>query len=128
MSDNLRLEYAAHLRERLGDAATIYAAGAEILATPAVVINPADPYMVPVSFGGRPAVQVMFDVHLITNRSDPISALAHLESLRLLVTDASKKMIPAGFWSAFGQWESTEVAGAVYASAVVSVMFKDSDR
>lgn len=125
---NLRLEFAEHLRETLADSATIYDAGAEVIATPAVVINPADPYMVPTSFGKRQAVQVMFDVHLITNRSDPISALAHLEELRLAVADAAKRMVPAGFWSAFGQWESTEVAGAVYASALVSIMFKDTDR
>ena len=124
----LRTELAAHLRSELGDGIVVYDAGVDLVAVPCVVINPAPVYVQPASFGISPTVEVMFELHLVTNRTEPSVAVGVLEDLRLQVTDAIKTMTPAGFWSAFGDLAATNVGGTLYGSAVVEVRFKDSDR
>lgn len=124
----LRTELAAHLRTELGDGVVVYDAGADLVTVPCVVINPADPYLSPASFGQLPTLEVMFELHLVTNRTDVSIALGVLEDLRLEVTTAIKKMTPAGFWSSFGELGSANVGGTLYGSGMLVVRFKDSDR
>lgn len=122
----LRAELAAHLATALGDGIAVYPAGVDLVATPCVVINPADPYMTPTTMGLDARNQVAIDLHLVTNRASPSDALDNLEDLRKEVTDAIKTFIPAGRWTAMGRWSQVDIGGTEYASAVVECLFVDT--
>jgi hypothetical protein len=123
----LRAELRAHLDAAAGlEEVTVYPAGADLVAVPAIVINPSDPYLAPTTMGADARNQVAIELHLVTQRTDPDAALDALEDMRKAVTDAVKTFAPAGRWTAFGRWAGTEIAGVEYATAVVECLFVDS--
>lgn len=124
----LRSDLRDHLEAELGDGVNVYAAGVDVLAVPAVVLNPSDPYLAPATMRDEPMIGTALDIHLITHRVEPSIALDSLEDLRKQVTDALKTFSPASRWTAFGQWGSTEIGGTAYAMAVLDVLFRDNDR
>ena len=116
------------IQAELGDGFTVYEGGADIVATPAVVVHPADPYIVPTTMGEDANVQVFVNLWLIANRAEPLAALDQLEEMRLKVTTAIKTgAAPIGRWTTFGRFGATEVAGTMYATAVVEAVFVADD-
>ena len=124
----LRAELADHLRAELPKGISVYAAGVDLIATPAVVINPADPYQVPSTLGRNRHIETFLHLVIVSNRSDPAAALAQLEDHRWLVSEALVSFVPRGQWLAFGQWQQTDIGGTQYAAATLDVMIIDTDR
>jgi hypothetical protein len=122
----LREELKVALQAVVPDGVTVYGAGEDVLAVPAVVINPGDPMMTPTTMGKQARPQVALDLVLITMRAEPADALNWLEDMRFLLAPAIKTHNPAGRWVTFGQFGATTVAGAEYATAVISCLFVDS--
>ena len=122
----IRADLADHLAVALGEGFSVYPTGVDLVATPCVVINPADPYLAPTTMGADARNQVALDLHLVTNRASPADALDALEDMRKTVTDAIKTFSPAGRWVTFGRWSQVDIGGTEYASAVVECLFVDS--
>lgn len=117
------------IRDALGDGFTVYEAGQDVIKTPAVVVHPDDPYTVPVTMSSDAAVQVFFQIWLVSNRSDILASLNQLEEMRKVVTDAIKSdPAPVGRWTGFGSFGATEIGGVQYATAIVSVTFVAADQ
>jgi len=126
------MSYRKHVAEKiqaeLGDGFTVYEAGQDVIKTPAVVVHPDDPYTVPVTMSNDAAVQVFFQIWLVSNRSSILDSLNQLEEMRKKVTDAIKAdPAPVGRWTGFGQFGATEIGGVQYATAIVSVTFVAAD-
>ena len=124
----LRAELAAHLATELGDGIFVFPSGKDVMAVPAVVLNPSDPYMAPTTMQPQGRISVALDIHVVTNRTEPDTALDAIEDLRFAVTNALRTFVPASRWTAFGRFGQTEIAGTVYAMAVLEVLFADNDR
>jgi hypothetical protein len=127
----LRADLAAYLTANL-PGVTVYEAGAELVQAPAVVINPSDPYLVPVTFGATPADTVVaagLELYLVVGRAGPESnRLDELEALRRLITELlHDKFTPAGRWVGFGEFATVEVGGVDHASAKLEYVFRDND-
>jgi ubiquitin C-terminal hydrolase len=116
------------LQAAFGDRYTVYESGVDVLKTPAVVINPQNPYMIPTTMGVDAKLQVFIDLWLVTNRTSPKDALRHLEEMRKTASDAIKTHDPRGRWSQFGQLGSTNVGGTPYATGVLQCVFVTNDN
>ena len=128
----LRADLAAYLETALAGV-TIYEAGAELVQAPAVIINPSDPYVVPVTFGATAAdttVAVGLELWLVVGRAGPeATRLGELEALRRQVTDAlHDQFTPPGRWLGFGEFATTEIGGVEHASARLEYVFKLADQ
>lgn len=127
----LRDDLATYLRSVL-PGVTVYEAGAELVQSPAVVINPSDPYIVPVTFGATPAetvVGVGLELWLVVGRAGPESArLDELEALRRQVTNAlHSDFTPPGRWLGFGEFGTVDIGGIDHASGKLEYLFKAND-
>lgn len=114
MADGIRKQLFDHLVASLSDVA-IAKAGAEVVATPAIVIHPAlDEYVTPTKMGGPEYVQVQIILELIVNRIDLEAGVSELERLfmetfavvRVFVGSAGGG-VPR--WIGFGDIEQTEI-------------------
>lgn len=125
---NIRHDLAEHFRTELedfgtfkADACSVYAAGVDIVAVPALVINPSAQYLT-VQTENQAAVQVILDLHLVANRNVPDVALDYLDDMRVAVSKALRTMNPGFRWASFGAFGGTEVGGIVYATAQMEVV------
>ncbi len=124
---NVREALAAKLQTAFGDGFAVYPSGVDIIKTPAVVVNPGDPYQVPTTMGVDQSIQTFLGVWLITNRISPTDALTHLEEMRQIGTKAIMENAPAGRWTSFGRLGSTTVSGEQYATGIIEAVFVSTD-
>ena len=127
----LRVDLATYLSANLAGV-TVYEAGAELVQAPAIVINPADPYLVPVTFGATPTDTVVaagLELYLVVGRAGPeANRLDELEALRRAITDLlHDQFTPPGRWVGFGEFATVEVGGVEHASAKLEYVFRDND-
>lgn len=122
-----RSDLATHLRTQIPDV-SVYEAGDDLVAVPAVVINPGDPYLIPTTMGAKASNMTNIVIVLVAPRGDTQAALNMLEDLRVQVTDAIKTNQPAGRWATFGQFGSTLIGDITHATASVECVFTDQDR
>jgi hypothetical protein len=132
-ASTLRADVAARLTAELGAAGvTVYPAGADVVAVPAVTINPGDPYIVPTSFGATPDATILavgLELWLVVGRpGDPEARLGELEALRKQVTDALYGWAPVGMWAEFGAFGVIEVGGVEHAAGRLEYVFKVNDQ
>lgn len=129
-ANEVRNDVAAVLTAAL-DGVRVYPAGADVVAAPAVVLNPNDPYMVPVSFGPTPnatTIAVGLEIWCVVGRPGPAGErIGELEALRKRVTDALHGATPPGQWAEFGQFGTIEIAGVEHASGRLEYIFRVSD-
>jgi len=99
----------------------------ENLRTPAVAVNPSDPYIVPfTSMMGNPednegmSVMFMIDLVMIVNRGQPSAGLLRLEFMFAEI-QTSLQGYPQCQWSEFGEIGSTEIGGVDYLTGVLSL-------
>jgi hypothetical protein len=130
----LRQELQAHLEAEMVDTGvvvasevTVYEAGVDIVAVPAVVINPGDPYESVVTMK-QSAIQTNLELFLVAPRAEPAAAFTYLEDLRLAVTNALQTMVPAFRWVNHGGFGGTEVAGVVYATSMLEIITVKRER
>jgi len=95
--------------------------------TPAVAINPSDPYIVPFTASMSDpddnqgmSVMWLFDLVLIVNRSQPASGLIRLEFMFTEIQN-SLQNYPQLQWTEFGEIGSTEIGGVEYLTGVLSL-------
>lgn len=123
-----RKDLQAHLQTVFGDGYTVYEAGANIVKTPAIVINPANPYIVPTTMGEDARVQTFLNLWLVTNKTSPKDALRHLEEMRKTAAGGVKSHNPRGRWMNFGQLGTTTVGDTEYATGVLECLFVSDDN
>ncbi len=116
------------LQTAFGDGYTVYEVGADVVKTPAVIINPSNPYIVPTSMGLDARISTFLDIWLVTNRSSPSDALNHLEEMRRTASQAIKSDIPQGRWTSLGSLGQTSVGGVEYATGVMPCVFVSDDN
>ena len=126
----LRAELAAHLIDQLPDGITVYNVGAEVVATPAVVITFADPAQVSTTMqAGVAGLASALNLVLITNRGEPEAAADALEDLCYQVRQALRTF-PIGTQaptvSGFG--DVADVGGIMYPTATMETLFRGEDR
>jgi hypothetical protein len=128
----LRAELAAHLSglalEVAGERITVYPTGAEVVATPAAVLFPSDPYQAVATQGPDKRISIATEIVLVANRIEPGPALDMLEDMRKLITDGLKTFQPTTTWAAFGGFGSTSIGEVEYATATIELVTIDSDR
>lgn len=127
---SLRSDLKDHLAAGLPEPVSVYSVGADLVAVPAVVIQPADPYMIPTTMGAASSNQVALNLIFVVPRSDPESALSALEDLRYQVTTLVKTFAPpAGRWTAFGGWDTISIGDVEHATGTLECLFVDgTDR
>lgn len=128
----IRADLKDHLTTELGDGVTVYSAGEALAAVPAVIINPAEPYLVPVTFARNPnenALAVGLMIHLVVGAGGLADdRLNELEELRKRVTDAIHSgFVPAGQWASFGAFGTTTIGEIDHATAVIEYVFRAAD-
>ena len=123
----LRSDLAQHIRDTVGDGIAVYDSGVDVLKTPAVVINPADPYQVPTTMGADARIQTFLNLYVVSNRTSPPDALNQLEDLRKQVATAVKTFNPRGRWVSFGSMGTTNVGGQPFATGVLQCIFVSED-
>ena len=90
------------------------------LQTPAVVVNPGDPYIEPYTAGGPENVIWGLDFVLVVKRAKPDQGLLNLEFMFQEIT-ISLKEYPSARWITFGEVATTEIAGVEHLTAVLTV-------
>lgn len=126
----LRQDLRDHLKTELGDGIQVYPAGAEVVAAPCVVLNPADPYQVPISFQGgsgsySSTIAWGLEVWLVVARGGPADVrITELEEMRVKVTNALTTFTPRGVWGALGGFSTIDIAGVDHATASLEVVFR----
>lgn len=130
----LRQDLQVHLEATMVDTGvvvasevTVYGAGVDIVAVPAVVINPGDPYESVVTMK-QSAIQTNLELYLIAPRADPAAAFTFLEDLRLCVTNALQTSQPAYRWVNHGGFGGTEVGGVAYATSMLEIITVSRER
>lgn len=123
-----RYSVADKIRAAVPEGVTVYSSGDDVIATPAVVIWPASPYMVPTTMSANPneqSVQMFFNIYCITNRGDVKSATDELEKMRAYVCSGimDAQELPSGRWTSFGQFGLVNVAGQQYAAGIIDAVF-----
>jgi len=100
----------------------------DLVKTPCIVINPSDPYLVPVTMGLDSNVQIFVDIYVVSNRTSVLDAMDQMEKIRHWVTQGIKQGdAPIGRWTGYGAFGGIEVGGQTYAASVVSAMFMAQD-
>jgi len=125
----LRAELVAHLEAELPAGVTVYNVGADVIATPCVVITYGEPAQAITNYGGDYGLAVALNLVLITNRGEPAAAADALEDLAYQIRQALRSF-PIGSQapttSGFGA--VAEVAGVNYPTTTIEALFKDRDR
>jgi len=92
----------------------------DILVTPAVVINPSDPYILPYTSGGPTAVVWGLDLVLVTKRATPKEGLLRIEFMFTEIQE-SLRLYPSTRWLQLGEVGTVEMNGVEHLSAVMSL-------
>lgn len=124
----MRSELAAHLQTQLGNGTFVYDAGEDVIAVPAVIIFPSNPYMSVATQGPDKRINVGLEINLVTTRAEPADALNALEDMRFAVTEALRGFQPTVIWATFGNFSTTEIGGIEYATAAIDTIAMDTDR
>jgi hypothetical protein len=126
----LRADLAAHLIATLPDGVTVYNVGAEVVATPAVVITFADPAQVVTTMqAGQAGLATALNLVLITNRGEPEYAADALEDLAYQVRQALRTFsIGTQAPTLSGLGDVAEVGGQMYPTATMETLFRGDDK
>lgn len=113
------------------DGTIVYQDGQDVVATPCIVVMPADPYITPTTMAGGPleqSVNAFLNVTVVANRGEVSAAMDELEEMRRIVAlGVMSDPAPIGRWLSFGGFGLIEIAGVSYASALVQVMLTSTD-
>ena len=94
------------------------------LVTPAVVVNPGDPYIEPYTAGGPKNVIWGLDLVFVVKRAKPEQGLINLEFMFKEITQSLNEgpnAFPSARWLTFGEVSTTEIAGVEHLTAVLSI-------
>ncbi len=92
----------------------------DVLKTPAVAVNPSDPYILPYTSGGPDAVVWGIDLVIVAERAKPQQALRRLEYFFTEI-QISLKDYPSVRWLQVSDVGTTEIGGVEHLTAVMSL-------
>lgn len=114
----IRTTLGTALTAALGDGWQVYEWPPSVLAPPAVVLRPADPYSAPMHTTGALGAAWALDVDIVVRYNDTEQGLSELERIREDVCAA----LPAGWrWVEFGQVGEIDVANKAYLKGTLGV-------
>ncbi len=116
---SVRQDLIAFLKARLGEF-NWYDYPPDNLKTPAVVVNPSDPYILPYDAGGPDSIVWGFDLVLVTGRSKPQESLQRLEFMFTEIQE-SLQNYPSSRWLQFSEIGTTEIASVEHLTGVLSI-------
>ena len=91
------------------------------VSTPAMVLNPDDPYIEPATSGGGPGVQIWaFELVMVVGRGSPEDGLRRLEFFHEEITETLNGF-PSARWTTFGQIGTTQVGGIEHLTGVLGI-------
>jgi hypothetical protein len=114
----IRETLAAVLEPALGDGWQVYEWPPSVIAPPAIVIQPADPYSAPYHATGITGAAWALDVDIVVRFNDSEEGLSELERIRETVSAA----LPPGWrWVEFGEIGEIVVAKKAYLKGTLGV-------
>ena len=116
---SVRQDLVLFLKGRLGEF-NWYDYPPDNLKTPAVVVNPSDPYILPYAAGGPDSIVWGFDLVLVTGRAKPESSLKRLEFMFTEIQEALQDF-PGTRWLQFSEIGTTEIASVEHLTGVLSI-------
>ena len=118
MSTSPRVALAAAIQVAVDAGWNVYGSPPEVLAIPAVVIRPGDPYQAPATAAGTAGAAWAFDIDIVVHRSSADRGLDALEVARETVTGA----LPVGYrWIEFGDIGELVVNKKTYLKGTLGV-------
>ena len=121
-------DLAAYLDANLPDGVQLYGYAADLIAPPAVVITPGDPFQAPYTQGGPGSVAWGLELKLVAKRASPKYALRALYELRAQVTALFPAYTPMVRWLAFDTVSTVQIGDVDYLQGTLTTVLVTADE